>query len=133
MQIENILVVEDEPLSAEIIGMVLSDMGLGHLHAENGEEALHLYQSYADVRLILMDLNLPGASGQSITETIRANAFYREKPVPIIATTGNALPEDKASYLARTGFADYLTKPITHEKLRTALAPYFPSLLASSA
>jgi CheY-like chemotaxis protein len=104
--LENILVVEDEPLSAEIIGMHLQDLGLGFLHAENGEEALQLYNSYASVKLILMDLNLPGASGQTITETICQSPFYRDNPVPIIATTARALKEDKFSYLKQTGFAD---------------------------
>ncbi len=125
-----ILMVEDEQLSAEIMGLVLRDLGLPFLHAEHGEEALELFRSYADLRLILMDLNLPGACGQTITETIVHSPLYQANPLPIIATTARPLREDKAAYLARTGFADYLTKPITREALQAALAPYYASLAA---
>ncbi len=81
------------------------------LHAWNGEEAISLFlQNSPDV--VLMDLRMPVVDGYQATEAIR----QMSATVPIIAVTAFAFAEDKRKVL-RSGFTDYLSKPIEAHSL----------------
>ena len=69
--------------------------------------------------LVLMDIQMPEMDGQSATEAIRALPGPVGR-VPIVAMTANAMPEERAAYLA-AGMNDHVSKPINPRLLAEAI------------
>ena len=81
-----VLVVEDEPVIRELIVEVLQDQGLRCLQAADGNTALSLLQSHADIDLLITDVGLPGLNGRVLAERAR-----HERPaLRILFVTGYA-------------------------------------------
>jgi CheY-like chemotaxis protein len=68
--------------------------------------------------VILMDLNLPGISGNEAQQILRADP--QTAHIPVIALSANAVPRDIEKSL-EAGFFSYLTKPIKVERFMNAL------------
>ncbi len=104
----NILVVEDNADSAELFRRVLSARGFTVQHAPDAETALQLaLDSHPDV--ILLDLGLPDADGQTLATWLRRIPELNR--VPIIACT--AWPEETARQMVVAyGCNGYIRKPI---------------------
>jgi osomolarity two-component system sensor histidine kinase NIK1 len=83
----------------------------------DGHEALEAVKA-GNIKLVLMDLMLPGMNGYEITKAIRKyekeNNFDGE--VPIIAITANTLDNDREKCI-EAGMNEYLPKPFTAEQL----------------
>lgn len=103
-----VLVVEDDPLNAEVMEALLGDIGWHVELARNGREAVELAgrKSY-DV--VLMDLKMPEMDGLEATRLIKR--IPGMQAVPIITITANIFRADRESCLG-AGAADYLTKPL---------------------
>ena len=117
-----ILVVEDMPVNAEIMMMILEMRGMISDHAENGKIAVDKFAAsppgFYDA--ILMDIRMPVMDGLKATEAIRALNHPDAKTVPIIAMTANAFDEDVQRSL-KAGMNAHLTKPADPEQLYKAL------------
>ncbi|MCB0163196.1 MAG: response regulator [Anaerolineae bacterium] len=71
---ETILFVEDDKEMRALIRWVLQKYNYKLLEAENGEEALIIYNSYPEpIHLLLTDVVMPGMSGKALIEQLRAN------------------------------------------------------------
>ncbi len=103
-----VLVVEDEPLSMELVLEILKAAGLEVDEAVNGEEAIRKVEA-EHYDLILMDIGLPGMDGVEVLKIIKTNSKY--KNMPAIALTSYALKGDRERFL-EAGFDDYISKPI---------------------
>ena len=67
-----LLVVDDDPGVLEVISETLARAGFDVLRAEDGAAALATFRQHADeIRAVLLDLNMPGASGEDTFEAIR--------------------------------------------------------------
>ena len=117
-----ILVVEDMPVNAEIMMMILEMRGMISDHAENGKIAVDKFAEsppgFYDA--ILMDIRMPVMDGLKATEAIRALDHPDAKTVPIIAMTANAFDEDVQRSL-KAGMNAHLTKPVDPEHLYKTL------------
>ena len=111
MNARSVLVVEDIEMNRKIVRIVLRAKGYEVLEAANAEEALEVLRT--DVPdLILMDIALPGMSGEDLTRRIKAHPQWSH--LPIIALTAAAMKGDREQYLS-AGCDDYISKPIdTH-------------------
>ena len=114
-----ILVVEDDPISAQLLQIMLKKVSSNILYAENGQEAVDLFMHNRDISLILMDISLPVMSGAEAVEQIR----QIDRQVPIIAQTAYGLEGDRQKYLA-LGCNDYLKKPILKNELVRLVKKY---------
>ena len=114
-----ILVVEDDPISAQLLQIMLKKVSSNILYAENGQEAVDLFMHNRDISLILMDISLPVMSGAEAVEQIRKI----DRQVPIIAQTAYGLEGDRQKYLA-LGCNDYLKKPILKNELVRLVKKY---------
>jgi len=116
-QILKILLVEDDLINREAFKILLESMGITNLYfAVDGEEALEYFQKDS-YDLIFMDLQLPKLDGFEVLEKIRE--FEEKNDIEktyIITLTANAL-EGFREKCIDAGFDDYLTKPISREKL----------------
>ena len=72
---ETILVVEDQPATAQVTRILLESWGYRVLEAHRPEEALCLFQEQPNIQLLLSDLHLPGMSGTEL-----ARELQRQKP-----------------------------------------------------
>ena len=104
----NVLVVEDEADSMELVFGLLSHYGISCTGAVSGEEALQILEKMTP-SLIILDLALPGMDGWRVLKAIRALKTLSD--VPCIAITAFHTPE-LAEKAIEAGFNAYFAKPI---------------------
>ena len=125
----HILLVEDNRVNQEVATAMLESFGCRIDLAENGREAITLWQQNL-YDLILMDGQMPVMDGYQATRYIRAcekgTVGAPPRHIGIVALTGHALQEDRAKCL-ECGMDDYLAKPIARKKLRAMLECRLPS------
>ena len=105
---KRILVIEDQELNRKVVRIVLQSKGYTVVEATDAVEALASLED-AIPQLILMDIALPGQSGEDLTKRIKANLAWVD--IPIIALTAAAMSGDRERIL-KAGCDDYLSKPI---------------------
>jgi two-component system response regulator MprA len=89
-----VLVVDDEPAIRRILTRLLAMAGYEPVEAQNGEEALELLEATgADV--VLLDLQMPGMSGQTLFHAIRSR--WPALAEAVIVMSGD--PEDATEWL----------------------------------
>jgi len=113
---KNILVVEDDANSYELMRAILKKHKANLLFAGDGEKAIEQCKNNEDIDLVLMDLKLPIKDGYKATKEIKS---IRPK-LPVIAQTAYAMPEEKEKS-KKYGFDGYITKPIEEKKLMEIL------------
>ncbi len=115
-----VLLVEDNPVNRRVIGKLLEKENQQVRFACDGQEAFDEFLANPP-QLILMDMQMPKVDGLAATRMIRAYESKQQlSPVPIVALTANATPEDRAKCFA-SGMNDFLTKPIKRIDLNLAL------------
>ena len=111
-----VLIVDDHPLSRELVGDLLEAAGYTVLQAEDGLGLLERVQA-EQPDLILLDLQLPGVDGLTLARQLTVHPETRH--IPILAMSAHASPERRAQVMA-AGCADFLAKPLdTHAVLFT--------------
>ena len=105
-----VLIVEDEPNLREPLVYLLEKEGYQVIEADNGNDAVDSFRKNSP-DLILLDLMLPGMSGNEVCRTIRL-----ESQVPIIMITAKDTEIDKVVGL-EIGADDYVTKPYSTREL----------------
>jgi CheY-like chemotaxis protein len=108
-----ILLAEDNPVNQRVAGALLAKMGHHVRVAENGARAVEAVQN-GEYDLVLMDCEMPEMDGYDATRAIRK--LGSRGTLPIVAMTAYAMPEDRQRCLD-AGMTDYLTKPISTERL----------------
>jgi DNA-binding response OmpR family regulator len=84
---KNILLVEDEPLLANLLKQRLEREGFGVTLARDGAEGLRLLQE-GEHLLLLLDIILPKISGFELMETMKSDPRLAKVPVIIISNLG---------------------------------------------
>ena len=113
-----ILVVDDNPTNLKLAALVLESEGHTVLCAHDAQEALAiLQQTHPD--LILMDIQMPGMDGLTLTRRLKADPAYRR--IPIVAFTSFAMKGDEQKAL-EAGCDGYITKPIDTRVLPVQVA-----------
>jgi DNA-binding response OmpR family regulator len=105
-----LLIVEDDNDIAKMLKELLSMAGYSVDNAYSGTEAL-LCLERKQYDLMLLDLMLPGLSGEAVLEQVR-----KDRQLPIIAVSAKDDKDSKITML-RNGADDYITKPFDTEEL----------------
>ena len=117
---KQLLVVEDNPINREVITKLVASLGYNCTVAEDGREALNLWQE-TEFDLILADIQMPVMDGFEMTRKIREQEIANgRRHVPIIAITANAL-KGEAEKCEEAGMDDFLPKPVRLKDLKLAL------------
>jgi CheY-like chemotaxis protein len=103
-----ILLVEDNPANQMLIEAVLQDRGYVINLAGSADEALASIQAMRP-DLILMDIQLPGEDGLSLTRRLKADSTLTS--IPVVALTAHAMVTDRKLSL-EAGCVGYISKPI---------------------
>jgi two-component system, cell cycle response regulator DivK len=102
-------VVEDDMHNFELVDFLLSEAGFEIVQAASAGELRALLASRPTPDLVLMDMQLPGASGLELVAELRADA--RHRGAIVVALTAQAMRGDRERFLA-AGCDDYISKPI---------------------
>lgn len=113
--IQQVLVLDDEPVVRKGIQRALENRGMSVRLASRGQEALDLMKHHA-FDLVLLDIHLPDMDGVAVLKNIRATA----PETPVIMITGYPAI-DSAVHCIKLGALDYLVKPFRLDELDAAL------------
>ena len=102
-----ILVVDDEARMRKLVKDFLSIKGYIVLEAEDGEEALKVFDTNKDIKLILLDVMMPKMDGFEVLEAIR-----QYSTVPVIMLTARSEERDELEGY-KLGVDEYITKPFS--------------------
>jgi DNA-binding response OmpR family regulator len=105
-----ILIAEDEDRIREIVAEYLEDEGYEVIQAENGREALELFEK-SRIDLAIIDIMMPEVDGWSVCRKLRNSSG-----VPIIIITARSDDDDKLMGF-ELGADDYVTKPFSPKVL----------------
>ena len=117
------LVVEDNLINQRLIKLLLKEYGINVIAVSNGDEAVETCREHT-FDIVFMDIDMPIKDGILATQEIKAEEGpTRVGRMPIIALTALAMEGDREYILGR-GLDDYLSKPLTREKLEYVLHKY---------
>lgn len=111
----HVLLVEDSPVTQDLIAILLERMGIKLSIAENGQEAIDVLAKQA-FDLVLMDCQMPKLDGFETTAYIRSQGLK----TTIVALTAYSQVEDEQKCLD-AGMDDFLCKPFRQSELKNVL------------
>jgi len=112
------MVVDDDPQIRRVLRTALVAQGYEVVDARNGEEALETLRD-EKVDLVILDMNMPGMSGQETCRLMRSSS-----DIVIIMLTVRDAESDKVEALD-AGADDYMTKPFSSPELLARIRAAF--------
>jgi signal transduction histidine kinase/DNA-binding response OmpR family regulator len=117
------LIVDDNPTNRLVAAKMIKDFDIQTDTACDGAEAVTAANRF-NYDLILMDVRMPEMDGLQATRVIRARG-ERRSPLPIIAFTANAFPEDIEA-CREAGMNDFVVKPARKKAMVEAILRVLP-------
>ena len=114
------LIVDDREENRNIASLMLEPLGFKTKEAENGEEALSLYESWQP-NVILMDVIMPVMDGLEATQKIKK--LKSANKTSILAVSASAMDEERERVL-RHGADAFIKKPIRDAELYETIRQY---------
>ena len=110
-----VLAAEDNKTNRLVFSKMVKALDIDLKFAENGLEAVELYQSF-DPDILFTDISMPEMDGKQATQQIRSLEDGTGRHLPIIAMTAHAMDGDAEGILA-AGIDHYLTKPLKKDAI----------------
>jgi CheY-like chemotaxis protein len=115
-----ILVVDDEPVTQLMLGLMLQRSNYTVITAVDGQEAMnHLAKEKIDLAII--DVNMPKMDGMTMLQRLRADKRFEKLPVIMFTAQGQDRVRQEAAQKGATGF---LTKPASSAEVTSTVARY---------
>jgi two-component system, chemotaxis family, chemotaxis protein CheY len=114
-----VLVVDDEPIMRTLFRRSLQSAGFEVVIAEDGPDGLQKLRHDPDIRVVLLDLNMPNMDGWGFREEQRSDPQLKD--VPTVIVTGEPLSKLVQSELHA---AEYLLKPVGRDHLISVVSDY---------
>jgi CheY-like chemotaxis protein/signal transduction histidine kinase len=114
-----LLLIEDDPTFAEILGGVIHDQGLKYVVAADGHSGLRLAKEQKP-HAIILDVRLPDVDGWTVMERLHADPETASIPVHFISAS------DGGERGMAMGAVGYLTKPASHRDLARVIDSLVP-------
>lgn len=108
-----VLVVDDSKFALDMTGFMLTSAGFKALTASSGLEALEILGRIS-VDAVIVDVNMPGMDGYTLTRTIRADNVFGDTPVVMVTTESEAKDMEKGF---QAGVNAYLVKPVAPDEM----------------
>ncbi len=113
---KKILVADDEELIRRLVSDFLVQEGYEPILANDGDEALRLFEQHPDTALMILDIMMPGTDGWEVCRKVREISS-----VPIIMLTARSTEFDQLTAFD-AGADDYVTKPCSPSILMKRVA-----------
>ena len=114
-----VVVIEDDPRSAELVELHLRAAGLRTVVASSGEQGLDLVRAEDPVAVVL-DIHLPGMNGWEVLAALKGDPETADVPVVVVSVE----PERGRGFAL--GATEYLVKPVSGEHLLAAVTRLLP-------
>ena len=115
---KRVLIADDDPLIRRQLSAAVTSEGFTAVAVEDGRAAFRVLQSDADFTAALFDMSMPGLNGIDVIRHMRTERRLQRIPVMLI-TADQDLKVMSDSFAA--GAVAFLSKPLTLDKLQTAL------------
>ena len=109
---KNVLVVEDSPVLSEAIRIILENEGIRVFVNNDGLKVVEMIKKEG-ICLVILDLMMPGVSGERLFELITKDAQAKKARIMILTAKADALKHDSA--LKRCD--KFMTKPFDNKEL----------------
>jgi two-component system, sensor histidine kinase len=113
-----VLHVDDDAINRLVLDQMLQAFGYETVAAASGAEALAAVRA-SRFDLVMTDLHMPQMTGEALLAAIRA-AGPQHAALPVIAVSADVMSRPAAVY-AQMGFAGFLAKPLTFDRLEAAI------------
>ncbi|MBU0674402.1 MAG: diguanylate cyclase [Proteobacteria bacterium] len=111
----DVLIVDDDPLVLDLLGMTLDSFGLTFLPAQNGREAIDLLKTNS-FSLVISDMMMPEVDGMELLKHIKTN-YPRTGVIVVTGYTGIFSYTD----VIRAGASDFISKPFNADELEAKI------------
>jgi two-component system chemotaxis response regulator CheY/two-component system response regulator MprA len=112
---KKVLVADDSKLIRKVVASVLEELGIDVVNAENGREAVEVYQQERPA-LVIMDLMMPEMNGLEAVDKIH----HLNPGAPVLMLTSSSR-RDEVLTAKQLGVVNYLRKPVQPQKLAAAV------------
>ena len=113
---KTILIVDDDPAQRRLLQAAVERNGFLTRAAENGAQAVEAVDKHADIDIVLLDLVMPGMSGQEALKEIR----MRRSDLPCIVLTASG-GIDTVVQAMQAGATDFFVKPASPERIMVSI------------
>ncbi len=114
MNVRTVLIVDDDEVSRELLGLFVAEAGFEGVAAASGDEALEVVRGMAAMPYaVLADMQMRGTTGNALAERLRVTCGMGTR---VIAMSGSTVAAEKTK-----AFDGFLLKPLTMDGLRDAL------------
>lgn len=125
----NLLLVEDDKVSRQLLHAFCQRQGLSLMSVKTGEDVLPALQGH-HFDAVLLDLNLPGMNGVRVKQLIRDQQEFKQLPVIMISAT---IIKAQEEFLEGDSFCGFFHKTLPLEQLLFKLATWLPNQSESTA
>lgn len=110
-----ILSVDDSVIVRKIIRGAVEVLNYELLEASDGNEAMSVInREWENIRLILLDWNMPGMNGYEFLKLVKKDVLYSKIPIMMVTTESE---KDSIVKAVQAGVSNYLLKPFTTGEL----------------
>jgi DNA-binding NtrC family response regulator len=113
---KTILIVDDDPAQRRLLQASVERNGFATRTAENGSAAVQAVETHQDIDVVLLDLVMPGMSGQEALKEIRARR--PELPCIVLTASGGI---DTVVQAMQAGASDFFVKPASPERMLVSI------------
>jgi DNA-binding NtrC family response regulator len=113
---KTILIVDDDPAQRRLLQAAVERHGFHTRTAENGLQAVTAVETHADIDAVMLDLVMPGMSGQEALKEIR----QRRGDLPCIVLTASG-GIDTVVQAMQAGACDFFVKPASPERIMVSI------------
>jgi DNA-binding NtrC family response regulator len=113
---KTILIVDDDPAQRRLLQASVERNGFATRTAENGATAVQAVETHQDIDVVLLDLVMPGMSGQEALKEIRARR--PELPCIVLTASGGI---DTVVQAMQAGASDFFVKPASPERMLVSI------------
>jgi DNA-binding NtrC family response regulator len=113
---KTILIVDDDPAQRRLLQAAVERNGFLTRVAENGSQAVIAVDTHADIDIVLLDLVMPGMTGQEALKEIR----MRRGDLPCIVLTASG-GIDTVVQAMQAGASDFFVKPASPERILVSI------------
>jgi CheY-like chemotaxis protein len=119
----HVLIVDDDALTREAIGLLLRSEGYAVTEAADGREAIRRLRSDGPHEVVLLDLMMPHMDGWQFLDARRRDPELSRSPVVLVTAVGDV----HLAAVHALGADDALQKPVPPEALLDVVRRYGPT------
>lgn len=123
-----ILIVDDNAVNLKVAAGLMKPYQMKIFTADSGQKAIAMLEESPDFDIVFMDHMMPVMDGVEAVGIIRKKSGEYFQKVPIVALTANTVNDSREMFL-RSGFDDFLAKPIEVSMLERILKKHLPKAL----